>query len=65
MEEGVDFNNQDINKNWLPYPFPLLSYDDVTLETIFVDDKVNFLEVFTENGKRLLSNAQTLIRDGE
>lgn len=49
IQEGVDFNNPELNLIYLP----LQHYDDYTHETIFVDDIINFDEVFSQEGKSI------------
>lgn len=44
----MNFENPEINIKWLP----LFYFDDCQKETLFIDDYINFKEVFTdENGE--------------
>jgi len=61
-EEGIEFDNPELNIKWLPLNF----YDDCTMETLFVDEKINFVEVFTdENGERIRATGKALYKPGE
>ncbi len=58
----MDFENPELNIKWLPLAY----YDDCTQEQLFIDDYINFEEVFTdEEGVRISATGQALWRMSE
>lgn len=53
----MDFNNEQLNIKWLPLNY----YDDVQLETIFIDDFINFQDVFSDENKKKLKATGTVL----
>lgn len=60
-QQGVHFNNTEVNIEWLPLQY----YDDVTLEQLFIDGTINFDEIFTDpaDGTTIPATARVIMNE--